>query len=414
MTSKQACDALSIKPATLYAYASRGLLASVPGPPGGRARRYLREEIERLKARHDARAGHAPVAAGALRWGEPVLDSAITDITDAGPRYRGALATELASDGTRFEAAAELLWTGALPTEARWDPAAARLPRAVLRLGGGELSSPLERVPLRLAALGTLDAARFAPTLDRETSARHAELGRARTIVAAMPAIVLADAPRAGDGSATVATSLATLAGARANRAALAAIDAALILSMDHELNVSSFAARVTASSGADLYACLVAAACALSGPRHGGACERVEVLLDEVQSLGGAERALESRAARGETIPGLGHPLYPAGDPRGRALLERAQLVGATRPRTRAALDVARAARRLFSLEPTIDLGLVALAESVRARRGTASALFAVGRSAGWIAHALEQRDSPHLLRPRARYVGPPPRLSR
>jgi citrate synthase len=415
MTSREACEALSIKPASLYAYASRGLLTSVPGPAGSRARRYLREEVLRLKARHDARTGHAPVAAGALRWGEPVLDSAITEITDLGPRYRGRLATELAKDGVPFESAAELLWTGALPAETRWPDHGGELPRAVVRLVEDAPASPLHRVPLLLAALAAVDRARFTPALDRGLSARPAELARARAIVASMPTIVLAEAGAADlPPESTVARRLARRARARPTRAIAAAFDAALVLSMDHELNVSAFAARVTASAGSDLYACLIAAACALSGPRHGGACERVELLLDEVETSGSAERVLEARAARGEPIPGLGHPLYPAGDPRGRALLERARTVDARRPRTRAAEDVARAARKLFALEPTIDLGLVAVAESCRARRGTASAVFAVGRAAGWVAHVLEQRESPHLLRPRARYVGQPGALSR
>src|SRR5262249_9768773 len=100
---------------TLYAYASRGLVRSEPGEKG-RGRRYQREDLERLRARRDARSGHGPVAAGALRWGEPVLESALTGLTSSGPRYRGHLAVTLSARAP-FESVAELLWSGALPDE---------------------------------------------------------------------------------------------------------------------------------------------------------------------------------------------------------------------------------------------------------------------------------------------------------
>src|ERR1700679_2135757 len=112
---------LGVKRATLYAYASRGLVKSVPGE-ARRERLYIRADLERLKARHDARSGHGPVAAGALRWGEPVLESSVTGIDDRGPRYRGALATEIVEAGATFEEVAELLWTGTRPATARWAP----------------------------------------------------------------------------------------------------------------------------------------------------------------------------------------------------------------------------------------------------------------------------------------------------
>ena len=116
LSARAAADLLGIKLATLYAYASRGLVASVAGE-AGRARRYLRADLERLRARHDARAGHGAVAAGALRWGEPVLESALTAITDAGALYRGQSAVALAAADTAFERVSELLWTGAMPDE---------------------------------------------------------------------------------------------------------------------------------------------------------------------------------------------------------------------------------------------------------------------------------------------------------
>src|SRR5258705_2690771 len=111
-----AARSLGIQLRSLYAYVSRGQIRSMPGERG-RPRLYAHADLERLRARRDARAGHGAVAAGALRWGEPVLDSAITAITPRGPAYRGHIALDLAADGVRFENVAELLWSGYLPQQ---------------------------------------------------------------------------------------------------------------------------------------------------------------------------------------------------------------------------------------------------------------------------------------------------------
>src|SRR3954469_13500932 len=112
LSAREAARRLGVRLPTLYAYVSRGLLRSVPGEARGR-RGYFREDVDRLRARHRARAGHAAAAAGALRWGEPVLDSALTEIGPRGPRYRGRESASLVADGVSLEAVAELLWTGA-------------------------------------------------------------------------------------------------------------------------------------------------------------------------------------------------------------------------------------------------------------------------------------------------------------
>jgi citrate synthase len=182
-----------------------------------------------------------------------------------------------------------------------------------------------------------------------------------------------------------------------------AALRRALVLCADHELNASTFAVRIVASTGASLAACLTAGLAALSGPLHGGATERVEALVDEVEWAGDAWRVVEERLRRGDPLPGFGHPLYPAGDPRCAALLAAAALDGRV-----AALAVA--GERIGGRPPNLDFGLVALRRSLGLPRGAALALFAIGRLAGWIAHALEQQATGKLLRPRARYVGPAP----
>src|SRR5439155_21588512 len=111
--------------------------------------------------------------------------------------------------------------------------------------------------------------------------------------------------------------------GGRAGRAGVRALNRALVLSADHELNSSTFAGRVAASVGADVYACVAAALAAFSGPRHGGACDRIEALLAETGRPERAATAIEERRRRGELVPGFGHQLYPGGDPRTPPLLE-------------------------------------------------------------------------------------------
>ena len=114
LTAREAAERLGVKLPTLYSYASRGLIQSVPGGP--RSRRYRRADLDRLCARRDARAGHGPAAASALQWGEPVLDTRITSISLAhGPQYRGRFAVELAAADVPFEVVADLLWDPASP-----------------------------------------------------------------------------------------------------------------------------------------------------------------------------------------------------------------------------------------------------------------------------------------------------------
>ncbi len=427
--------------------------------PGARARLYARADLDRLKARHDARAGHGAVAAGALRWGEPVLESSLTRIDERGHSYRGQSALELAARGVRFEAVCELLWTGQLRDRLPLSPGAVAAAAAVSRsatssaevpstsaearlrsaprpparrgkpmrapaqaLGLAQLEDlipagapPLAGLSLAVPALGLVDAGRFDAPLD-------AELTRARELIRMMSAL-LALAHGAGRvaaaltvgrltssvaASALVALSPPRDPGSLPSRARITLLDRALVLSADHELNPSSFAARVAGSVGADLYACVTAALATLSGPRHGGMCDRVEALLAEVERPERAADVLFERSARGESIPGFGHHLYPRGDPRGRMLLEAAAVHAPRAAGVRRALALAKVMRATRREEPTLDLGLCAVASALDLPRGAPVALFALGRAAGWIAHALEQRAAGFVLRPRARYVGP------
>lgn len=405
VSAAEAAELLGVKRATLYTYASRGLLERVPGP-GGRTSAYRRGDVLRLKARHGGRAGHGAGAVGAGAWGEPVVESELTSIEGGVLRYCGRDAAALARSGASFEAVVELLWTGEQPVEPpRWEARGLSvLPvdfAAVLPAD----TPPLGALALVLPALAARDPGRLA-------APEPTELHRARRLLLRLAALsgLGWDVSRCGPALArgTVAGAALHALGGRNLPGAMEAMDTALILCADHELDASTFAARIAASTGADLYACLSAALATFTGPRHGGGCERVEALVDEAGRPERAVDVIRSRALRGEAVPGFGHPRYPGGDPRAAALLAAATSRPTLRGQTLAALVEAMAA--LGHPAPTLDVGLVALRSALDLPRGAAEAIFALGRAAGWVAHALEQRRAGVLLRPRARSLGSAP----
>jgi citrate synthase len=223
--------------------------------------------------------------------------------------------------------------------------------------------------------------------------------------LASAPALARRDFERSRCADSVAEATLVALGGAT-DAARVRAVDEALILCADHELNPSSFAARVAASVGASLTKSTLAAVATFSGPLHGGACERIESFVSRLGRPEHAIRAVSEELAAGRSVPGFGHPLYPKGDPRALPLLERAQELGAKCERVRALLAVVDAMALAEQAQPTLDAGLVALGYALELPPGAASGLFAIGRSAGWIAHALEQREAGFVLRPRARYA--------
>ncbi|HZO15037.1 MAG TPA: citrate synthase [Polyangiaceae bacterium] len=400
LSADAACALMGIKRATLYAYASRGKVRSRAGAEA-RSRCYARADLEQLAARRDARAGHGAVAAAALRWGEPVVDSAITEIRREGHRYRGRDAIELARAHS-FERVAELLWESSQMemgcSQLGWEAPnfdAMRLARLIDRG-----SAPLDAMMLAVAALALRDDARLAVTRDGSIALAR-RLIRSLIAAAALPF-----------GAVRARRSLREKRCSRAFAVAMGtrhagAIEQALVLLADHELNSSSFAARVAASTGADLYACVAAALATLSGPRHGGMVARVEALIDEIARPERAARVVGERLRRGDGIPGFGHPLYPEGDPRFPPLLEAARRAGRTSRRLRTLEALVATMELVGGEKPTVDLALSAIAAALRFPAGGSAALFAAARAAGWIAHALEQRDAGFMMRPRARYTG-------
>ncbi|MDJ0786031.1 MAG: citrate synthase family protein [Myxococcota bacterium] len=403
LSARQAAEILGVKLATLYAYVSRGLLRSTP-TGSGRARRYLRGDVEALRR---SRRG-AGDAQGALRWGEPLLETRITEMTPEGPRYCGRLAVELARDGVPFESVAELLWTGSLPSAApRFDSPTWPDTDALVRLAAGE-TAHTAWAALVVAALAARDRGRH----DRRP---EAIARRGRGLVRALAATLAFshDPGRVGEALAAerVAESVAISLGVRPRRAAIRAIDSVLVLMADHELNASTFAARVSASTGADVYACIQSGLATLSGPLHGAASDHVEALLAEVPRPEDAERVVLERDRRGEPLPGFGHPFYRGtGDPRVEPILDAAFEAHERSAALRRLAAVAEVMERAGRPRPNVDFAIVGLRAALGMPKGAGAGLFVVGRSAGWIAHILEQARDGSLIRPRARYRAPGP----
>jgi citrate synthase len=184
-------------------------------------------------------------------------------------------------------------------------------------------------------------------------------------------------------------------------------IRAALVLSADHEFNASAFAARVVASTGANLYGSTVAGLAAINGPRHGGLTRQVARLLEDLRGTTDIEAELAKHADR---LPGFGHQLYPDGDVRAATLLEMLREFLPRSPELAFAERVVATAERLTNRKPNVDFTTVVIEKTLGLPKDSALAMFLLGRTVGWIAHALEQAAHGALIRPRARYTGPRP----
>jgi len=392
ISAEDAARQLGVARATLYAYVSRGMVRSERGPGPSRARRYASEDIERLRRRVEERREPDKAAARALRWGVPVLESTITLIANDRLYYRGHDAVELARSRSVAEVAA-LIWTGQLDA-----PLAAR-GRLALRAPSGRNGPFIPRAQCMLAAAAARDAAAMdlRPEAVPSTGWRILDL-------------LTQAATGSGGSDSAVEDRLAT--GWRVPRLGREILRAALILCADHELSVSAFTARCVASAGANPYDVVIASLSALAGTKHGGATVRAGWLLASLQQERSVRAALVERMRRGETIAGFGHPLYPSGDPRARAVLELLRERYRASAELRTALRVADVARSILHQEPNLDFALATLERVLGLPPASGLAVFAVGRSLGWIGHAIEQYATGQLIRPRAKYVGPVPTL--
>jgi citrate synthase len=378
LTAEEASASLGVSRQTLYAYVSRSRIAVTAAPDDPRRSLYDAGDVRRLSERNRAGRSRRAVAASTISWGEPVLVSAITRIEAGRLEYRGQDAVALADSAT-LEDVAALLWEA---------PSLPRLPsRSVWPKAGGD-AGVAERCIAAIAGLAL--AGRWSGRLESVLPDAVRILDRIAGAAAGGPV------SSARSSSLLLHDRLASAWGSGARAADL--IRRALVLTADHELNASTYATRVVASTRAPLGACVLAGLAALVGPLHGGMTNEVRALLADPAVVSDPAGAIAARLARGERIPAFGHPLYPDGDPRAAALLSRLQPPARVR-------RLIEAMQAMTGIAPNIDCALVALEQGLRLPVGAAFAIFAVGRTVGWIAHALEQWRDGTLIRPRAVY---------
>ncbi len=393
MSSSDAARALGVSRATLYAYVSRGFVRSEARPGRNRERRYAREDVERLRRRNEERHDPKKATGRALRWGLPILESSITLIANGRLYYRGYDATELARTRS-IEEVASLIWSGGFGADIADTP--------IHVISGAHSAGDLPFTSRAQSVLAVVSA--------RDPLAWDL---RPHTVAQSGWRILNLLTSVAAETSALAESVDESLAAAWAPKSASAAdlIRAALILVADHELNVSSFTARCVASAGSNPYAVVIGGLAAIEGMKHGGAAIRVEKLFKDLRRTRDVRRALAERLRRGETVEGFGHTLYPDGDPRAATLLS---MLRDRLPRSAElafANEVGAAGESVIGEKPTIDFALATLARVLRLPAGSPLALFALSRTIGWIGHAIEQYALNATIRPRARYVGEPPR---
>ncbi|KAF1709406.1 citrate synthase [Pseudoxanthomonas kalamensis DSM 18571] len=389
----EACEILGISAATLYAYVSRGLLESRPGRDH-RSRAYRRLDVERLAQRKRIGRGAARGAAQSLDRGLPVLETRISLIQPDGPYYRGRAAVALVREGSSLEDTARLLWDCG-DSNPFAEPLPAHWPQRVAAIATDAGLPPLERAMSAIPLLGLEVRHSFTSSQPvRQQIAARLLRHNAALLVATQPSKqpvhrLLARQWREGD----------------ARFAEL--VRAALVLCADHELNVSAFAARVVASTGAHLHATVCSGLAALSGPRHGATTARAHHLIRAATESGDPHDYIAQRWRHGDDLPGFRHALYPDGDPRAAELLAMLRDAGPDAARLADVEAVVASAEDASGQRPNIDFMLAAICHAYALPAPPALVMFAAGRLAGWLAHALEQQALGRLIRPRASYTG-------
>jgi citrate synthase len=376
VNARTAAERLGVDVRTLYAYVSRGALRRVPGPDG-RSSRYDSDELELLARRSRPRTLPRPAASIDL-----VIATRVSTVTDGIVRYRGTDVLDLVKAGEPFERVADLLWrAGPAGSDGGW-----RLP------GPGERPAVplpdeipvLHRFAIAVAAMtgaSTVDVAAVTSTPDWPSCGRR--------VIGCLIDASASPSPDVGHLGAD-----GTVAGRLWRRwsplpptaARVRALDIALVLLAEHELALSTLSVRVAASARATPASCLLAGLSTLSGSLHGGAARTVH----------------DKLAAREPVVTGFGHPVHRHGDPRVTPLLDAVYDVAADEDRA-----LIENARRAAPRPLNADFALGALTYAARMPAEAATAIFAIARVAGWIAHAAEEFDEPPL-RFRGRAVRP------
>ena len=400
LTADEAAEALGVTKNTLYAYVSRGLIRSEPDDEKRRTRRYRADDVRRHVRKQKLRSDPSAAAESALDFGLPVMESALTLIDEGRFYYRGHDACALAESHT-LEDVAAVLWdldaplslddvsVASLPSDAPLAPQASPVAHMQALLPAAKTVDPhaFNRSRVGVAKTGLRLLARFTHVASEADDASpgavptngpvHERLSRSW------------DVPDAAEQS---------------------LVRMALTLCADHGLNVSAFTARCVASAGATPYGAVNAALSALQGRRHGGNTARVAALFREAGTPDRLETTVIQRMQRGDAVPIASHSMYPDGDPRAICLLESLSAHVPDAEGTAFGREAQRIAHTVLDCHPTIDLALVALARALHLPTHAPLTLFAVGRTVGWVGHIHEQYTLDRVIRPRARYAGPPP----
>src|ERR1700733_489844 len=379
VNARTAAERLGVDVRTLYAYVSRGALRRAPGPDG-RSSRYDSDELELLARRSRPRTLPRPAASIDL-----VIATRVSTVTDGVVRYRGSDLLALVAAGERFEAVAELLWAGPPASEPSWQlPAvqASSLGLVLGALGGGPVAMRFAAAVAAAAASGGPGAASPPdwPAWGRFLIATLVEAsGQARADARAGEPVARRLWQRWSPLSPTVARTRA--------------LDTALVLLAEHELAASTLAVRVAASARAAPPGCVLAGLGALSGTLHGDAPRIVRERLFRPRggdSAAGQEADDDARLPAGV---GFGHSVHRHGDPRTAPLLRAVPALAAPADR-----DLIERAMRGAPAPPNVDFALGALSHVARMPSEAATAIFAVARTAGWIAHAAEEYAEPYV----------------
>lgn len=373
LTAVEALAELGTKPQTLYANVSRGRIRAKADPADPRRSLYQASDVTRLAERHAGRRKSETVAAEAIRWGDPVLTSSISTIVAGRLLYRGQDAAELSNNAT-LEQTALLLWNAerfaCVPASAP-RPASPSIQAALLALAG--------RVSGDLPSL-----ARARPALQTEACS-------------VLSTVADALAPGPADHPLHL-----RLAACWERPEAAECLRRALVMLADHELNASTFAVRVTVSTGAALSAAVLSGLATLTGPLHGSAWRSANALAETAANVG-AEQAIRRLLLRGSRPVTFGHQLYPDGDIRASVLLSSFEVPPVFR-------DVQQAGEEMVGEKVNVDFALAAMTAAFDLPEEAPIIIFALTRTAGWLAHAIEQVESGLPIRPRARYIGPSP----
>jgi citrate synthase len=395
LTAEQAAERLGVKPATLYAYVSRGVL--IRRRSGDGRSLFEASEVEQL-----ARRGRPRRTSGTP---ELIIESAVTALGENRQYYRGRDAVELAG-WCELEDIADWLWTADESALARPRRDRPKWTASEPAVAAGQLAQqglpddvlPLERLQVITPVLATYDPLRLTPS-----EAAVADIGR--SLIAGM-IDCLPGEPVFGPLSARLWVKLTPAVPDRW----LDVLRTALVLMADHELAASTVAVRVAASVRADPYSVVSSGLGATSGALHGGASLGAEALLAEVAKPEQAAHVIGQRLRRGERIPGFGHKVYQAGDGRADALLDRIRANARKHPRLAVAEAVLAEASRRKLPAVNVDFALATLVNATGMRPGSGEAIFAIARTVGWLAHAIEEYAKPMRLRLRASYVGTTP----